>query len=133
MMGVREREMRTADGDLMYVLGDGDRIRSRVESLLLGAELEDLRAFSTALTIAIRECGEILGRELAGEVIVSGGDDLLVIAKNYDRRVLLDVSRVFLEKTGCTISFGVSRTVESAFISLRRAKAMGGGMVVDAA
>jgi hypothetical protein len=115
----------------MYVLGDGDRIRSRVESLLLGEELEDLRAFSTALTRAIRECGEILARELAGDVIVSGGDDLLVIAENYDRRVLLDVSRGFLEKTGCTISFGVSRTVESAFINLRRAKAMGGGTVVE--
>jgi spermidine/putrescine-binding protein len=115
----------------LYILGDADRVRQRVERALLSGDLVQLGTFSAALTAAIACIAERMIQHLSAQVIMAGGDDLLltVPAGTFDVDILEGLSRDFADETGCTISFGVGTTVEEAYLHLRMAKASGGGTI----
>ena len=115
----------------LYILGDADRVRQRVERALLSGNLVELGNFSAALTAAIALIAERMIQRLSAQVVMAGGDDLLltVAAGTFDVDILEGLSRDFADETGCTISFGVGKTVEEAYLHLRMAKASGGGAI----
>ncbi len=115
----------------LYILGDADRVRQRVERALLSGNLVELGKFSAALTAAIALIAERMIQRLSAQVVMAGGDDLLltVAAGTFDVDILEGLSRDFADETGCTISFGVGKTVEEAYLHLRMAKASGGGAI----
>lgn len=115
----------------LYILGDADRVRQRVERALLSGDLVELGTFSAALTAAIALIAERMIQRLSAQVLMAGGDDLLltVPAGTFDVDILEGLSRDFADETGCTISFGVGTTVEEAYLHLRMAKASGGGAI----
>lgn len=100
----------------LYILGDADRVRQRVERALLSGDLVELGKFSAALTAAIALIAERMIQRLSAQVVMAGGDDLLltVPAGTFDVDILEGLSRDFADETGCTISFGVGKTVEEA-------------------
>ena len=107
-----------------YVLGDGDKVRERVEFYLLNYDLESLSNFSQNLTIAINEIKEVAISTMSARVILAGGDDILlyVSREKYRTELIQKLQQVFQTITGVTISFGVGKSVEAAYINLRRAK-----------
>ena len=115
----------------LYIFGDADRVRQRVERALFSGDLVDLGKFSAALTAAIALIAQQLVERLSAVVVMAGGDDLLltVAAENFDIGILEQLAHDFVDETGCTISFGVGTTVEEAYLHLRRAKACGGGVI----
>jgi hypothetical protein len=115
-----------------FVLGDGDSIRQRVESLLLAGDLVALRSFSAAITSAIGQLALEASATMAADVIVAGGDDLLlrIPAESFNQVALAGMAVLFKEQTGCGISFGVASSLEGAYLNLRRAKARGGAVIV---
>ena len=120
-----------AMSDRVYVLGDADRIRERIEGYLLGDRPADVRTFSERLAVGLREfvcSAELL---LGADVLMAGGDDVLLCVKatSYSRHTLEELAKTFCQATGCTISLGVGGDVSIAYLNLRRAKAAGGGVI----
>lgn len=119
--------------DLLFVLGDADRVRERVEKYLLASELDALSKFSITLTLAMDRLAHDAENAMRAETIMAGGDDLLLCIprKLYSHAVLQALVQAFQQVTGCTMSFGVGSDVPTAYLNLRRAKSMGGGGIVD--
>lgn len=119
--------------ETVYILGDADRVRLHVESALFSNDLRALSRFSRNLTAAITSLARRLNEDLQAEIIMAGGDDLLVIAslKSFDLLKLREAGERFASDAGCSISFGVGSSVNEAYLGLRRAKSSGGGVVVD--
>lgn len=61
-----------------------------------------------------------------------GGDDICFVTAvaSFREATLQALMDAFLQKTDCTISFGVGKNIEDAFLNLRRAKALGGGRMI---
>lgn len=128
--------MRDSDSkrsDIYFILGDGDRIRERVENLLLRGDLERLSIFSEKLNAAITSLAHQLEVRMDAKVIMSAGDDLLacVDASKYNPDELKVLAHEFWAKVGATISFGVGPTVEGAYLNLRRAKSYSEERIVE--
>ncbi len=117
----------------IVLLGDGDRVGAVLEELLLEGRFRELGCLSRTFARAIADIAARSRESLGAEVVVAGGDDLvlLVPSSRYDRGALQELASWFLDRTGRSISFGAGRTVEEAVLNLRRAKAVGGGRVVD--
>lgn len=117
----------------LYVLGDADRVREGIDQRLLRGRLDELRAFSAALTEGIAALLRSFEVEMGAEVIMAGGDDVLLVvdASRYSVEKNRAVAAHFLKATGCAISFGVSASLQGAYINLRRAKAEHSGVCFE--
>lgn len=117
----------------IFVLGDGDNIRERIETLLFSKDFKKLSAVSEQFTESIKAIKSTAITEMSAEVIMAGGDDILFIVnkKNYSRPKIEYLAELFKSQTGNTMSFGVGETIETAYLNLRKAKASGSGNVVD--
>jgi len=117
----------------IFVLGDGDAIRNKVESYLLKGELERLGEFSLALTEAIFEIKESAISTMGASIVFAGGDDILfmVNSNEYHEEKIKALMEKFSKRTSCSISFGAGANIESAYINLRKAKACGKGILVS--
>jgi len=116
---------------MLYVLGDADRVREKVEAALFANDLAALTAFSQTLTQAVSTLVREMGERLGARTVMAGGDDVLftVSDERFDLDVLHQLSKSFTDTTGCSISFGLGTSLETAYLNLRRAKAAGGGIV----
>lgn len=119
--------------EYFYVLGDGNHIRENVEFYLLNHDLESLSKFSQSLTTAINELKEMAISSMNAQVILAGGDDILlsVPREKYRKELIQELQQAFLATTGISISFGVGNTIEAAYINLRRAKTNRGDKIVE--
>jgi hypothetical protein len=119
--------------DYVYVLGDGDNIRERIEYYLLGGEIEALAKLSQLLIATINAMGTQAIEMMKAEVLIAGGDDIFfrVDPVVYKLEIVKQLAAYFQAETECTFSFGVGRTIEVAYLGLRRAKAMGKGRIVE--
>lgn len=119
--------------EYFYVLGDGNHIRERIESYLLNNDLESVSKFSQSLTTAITKIKELAISSMNAQVILAGGDDILlsVPREKYQKELIQKLQQAFLSTTGITISFGVGNTIEAAYINLRRAKASKDDKIVE--
>lgn len=117
----------------IYALGDGNHIRENVEFYLLNHDLESLSKFSQNLTTAINELKELAISSMNAQVILAGGDDILlsVPREKYRKELIQKLQEAFLATTGITISFGVGNTIEEAYINLRRAKTRKDDKIVE--
>lgn len=118
---------------VVYVLGDGDRVGERIEALLLADDLEALRLLSRQLSDAIAELARELEVRTGADVIVAGGDDLLALVPthSYRRETLKELRELYRSKTGVSISFGTGYTIEAAYLNLRRAKSSSSQKIVE--
>ena len=116
----------------LYIFGDADRVRDRIEGLLLGPQPAEVRAFSDRLTTGLAELVRSAQIVLAAEMLMVGGDEVLFRVKqsSYQPEKLADLARDYREATRCSISFGVGPDIASAYLNLRRAKATGGGTTI---
>lgn len=107
-----------------YLLGDGDNIREQIEAFMLAGDLDSLGSLSRKLSEAIILISSELKQKMNAEIVVSAGDDILarVSPESYDRKKLEELTALYKQYTGSSISFGVGSTIESAYLNLRRAK-----------
>ncbi len=118
---------------LLFILGDGDNIRERIESLLFSKNFTELHKVSESFSVTIRGIKKLVVSGMNGEVLMAGGDDLLfrINKKNYKREIIEKLAEYFKKNTGNSMSFGVGSTIEDAYLNLRKAKSLGKGIVVD--
>lgn len=117
----------------IFILGDGDDIRHRVELYLLAGNFIELSRFSRSLTDAVTQIKTYVSEAMSAEVVFAGGDDILFLIseRRFDRAKLEQAMAKFKLLTGNTISFGVGKSVEAAYLNLRKAKAEGKGVIVE--
>ena len=108
----------------VYILGDGDQVRSKIEYYLFMHRLEDLTSFSQSLTQAVEEVKALAISTMKAKVMMAGGDDILLFVHKNDYSVphIQKLSEAFFKTSGVNISFGVGKTVEAAYLNLRKAK-----------
>ena len=118
----------------LFLLGDADDVRKKVQGFLLSGNLDALKNLSSALSRHVAELGSLIGDTFTADIVFCGGDELLacVDSENFDEGRLRELMARFKEKTGVTISFGVGRSAEEAFINLSRAKSAGPGSLFSA-
>ena len=108
----------------IFVLGDGNQIRVKIESHLFKNELRKVNQISQNITNAINQLKKIAIEDLDAEIIMAGGDDLLIRVdkEKYNKKILKKMSSTFKELTECSFSFGVGETIEVAHSNLNKAK-----------
>lgn len=125
--------MRTGQAvpEIIFILGDADKIRERIETAIFDHDLQRLSAFSASLTSAIGTIVDRMRTQLLATVVMAGGDDVLftLAKRDFDASVLADISAAFRAETGCTMSFGAGVSLEDAYLCLRRAKSSGGATI----
>ena len=109
---------------IIYILGDGNKIRERIEKHLLSGELEALELLSHRLTEAITTIKLLSISTMDAKVVMAGGDDILLLVdrNKYSRELIQQLSDIFKKESGESISFGIGFTIETAYVNLRRAK-----------
>jgi hypothetical protein len=119
--------------ETLFIFGDGDRVRERIEGLLFSNDLEALSKFSSSLSNAILLLAKRFSENMEAQVLMSAGDDLLVRLpkENYSRHELEDLASLYRDQIGSSISFGVGPSIESAYLNLRRAKSSNTQKIVE--
>jgi hypothetical protein len=125
--------MKSRPMDIYYILGDGDKIRDKVEFYLFDQQFDNLKNFSKKLSTAIEKMSSVANEIMDAEIIVAGGDDVLFVIKKdrYKKEILFQLAEDFKLYTGSSLSFGVGTTIEQAYLNLRKAKSMGGGLIIE--
>lgn len=117
----------------VFILGDADRVREKVERALLDGNLGEVTYFSRNLTSAVEALVRDVEQAFEAITVFAGGDDVCFRAPRhrYSSGSLFEMAQKFAAATSCTISFGVGTTIQCAYLNLRRAKSRGGDQVVD--
>lgn len=117
----------------IFILGDGNKIRERVEQHLLNHELDALQRFSQSLTDSINAIKALAISAMDARVFMAGGDDVLICVEKekYQREIIQQMSEIFYSATSASISFGIGTTIETAYLNLRKAKASGNQKIIE--
>ncbi len=128
-----EEDMMKQSGNYIFVLGDGDRVRERIESHLLNGEFDALKEISQKLIDSINEMRSLAISTMDAEIIMAGGDDILfrIRKERYDKANVQKLATSFEQSTGISFSFGIGEDLKSAYINLRRAKASKGDKIIN--
>ena len=111
---------------MVYLFFDGDNVGNTIERHLTKGEISKAQQISLGIKQALDEIEKLIN-QLGCLKILLGGDDILVGVKNKsDETELIDfVNRVFLDKTGLTISCGAGKTIQESIYNLHLAKLFG--------
>ena len=106
---------------------DGDDIGPVLELILLDNKLDRAREYSRSVARALQHVRDLLEIELGAEIIICGGDDLVVC---WETGSVTDVDiklirASFFDICGRTISVGIGANSHEATNNLRRAKLLG--------
>jgi hypothetical protein len=84
----------------MFVLGDVDRVRKTIESLLLDEEFQKLKKFSDTITKELAELVNNFENSMQAKVLMAGGDDILLFINknNYNKKQHLEIIENFTKK-----------------------------------
>ncbi|WP_171974682.1 mCpol domain-containing protein [Leptolyngbya sp. 'hensonii'] len=115
----------------MYAFFDGDNIGSTIEILLTEGQIEKASNLSKNIQIALTEIEGFLKSKKGIEIIILGGDDILISYSSLEKEeaLLEDVKSRFLKRTGNTMSCGVSENLSEAIWNLHLAKLYGKNMI----
>lgn len=115
-----------------YGFFDGDEIGNSLEELLRNDKVEDASNLSAMINVAMKEIKEYLDEIEKYEILIWGGDDLLIktINGNISQTVIETIRTIFLKNTGCTISGGIGSSIIEAMDKLGEAKISGRNKVV---
>lgn len=116
----------------IYVIGDGDNIRQRIEREIFGGDLNACREVSNAISCAMERIKSVALSADGWDVVFCGGDDILlkVEAAAYSPDFIRQMMDEFSRASRSTICFGAARSLPAAYLNLRRAKTRGNGVLV---
>ena len=116
----------------MIIYFDGDDVSSALELFLLNGDLAEAREYSESLSRASALIRDYLAAEPGVEIMMAGGDDLVVYLRRESAapELIERMRKAFREECGRSMSVGVGSDSREAAINLRRAKLMGRNRVV---
>jgi hypothetical protein len=116
----------------MIIYFDGDDVSSALELLLLNGDVAGAREYSQLLSRASALVGDYLAAEPGVEIILAGGDDIVVCLRRESAapELIERVRKAYRRECGRSMSVGVGDDSREAVINLRQAKLMGRNRVV---
>lgn len=116
---------------ILYAFFDGDNIGSTIEILLIENKVYEARKLSQNINTVIFEIEKILQSKDNIEIIILGGDDILIRydTTRYGEDFLESIRNLFKAKTGNSMSCGVGRDISESIRNLYLAKLYGKNMV----
>lgn len=115
-----------------YGFFDGDEIGTTLEDLLRANKVEEASMLSAMINVAMEEIKVYLDDMDKYEILLWGGDDLLIKSKNgvISQTVIDKIRENFFKRTGCTISGGIGSSIIEAMDKLGKAKDSGRNKVI---
>lgn len=115
------------EDNMLYAFFDGDDIGTTIEILLLEDRIADAIAFSTNLNDVNKEIKIMLNSRDGIEIIILGGDDLLIKfdSKKYGQMLIEEIRAHYKSKTGTSLSCGIGKSIPESIQNLRLAKLYG--------
>lgn len=110
-----------------YAFLDGDNIGNTIEILLIEGKVAEAISLSKNINDAADELGKTLRSRNGIEVMILGGDDLLIKydSEKYGLELLEEIRILFQTKTGLSMSCGVGENISESIQNLRLAKLYG--------
>jgi hypothetical protein len=118
---------------MIYAFFDGDNIGDKLEILLLEGKIAEAQDFSHNIETAIDEIKIKLKSNPDVEIIIAGGDDLLI---GYDPAMhndlfLEELRSIFKARTNHSMSCGIGESIPQAVRNLYLAKLYGKNRIRD--
>lgn len=116
---------------LRYAFFDGDNVGNTIENLLNTGRITEATHLSESIKLSIFQI-ELFVKSIEGvEMIIAGGDDLLIRYdfQKYGSELLKDIADLFTKQTGLSISCGVGNNVSQAINSLVDVKQQNKGTI----
>ncbi len=120
---------------MLYAFFDGDNIGNTLEILLIEGRISEAVVLSKNVTIAMTELETFLKAKSDVEIIILGGDDILIKYNDvkHNKDFLVEIARIFKDYTGLTMSCGVGGEITESVYNLRLAKLYGKNQIRGAA
>ena len=117
---------------MFFAYFDGDDIGSTLELLLLDDHIQEARDYSNSIIQAFEVITFSLVGNFEANVIIGGGDDLLVCfpTERVSRVDIEELRQIFFQACGRSVSVGSGTSAAEAVNNLRRAKLMGKNQLV---
>ncbi|MEL7120328.1 MAG: mCpol domain-containing protein [Bacteroidota bacterium] len=118
----------------MYAFFDGDGIGNKIEILFRDGKIEQAKEFSESLKMAMQIIEKELSKNPKYEIIIIGGDDLLIKKKGrFSKSELEEIRELFKNNNseGATFSCGIGSTVSESIDSLGLAKLYGRNRIIS--
>lgn len=112
----------------MYAFFDGDGIGNKIEILLIENRVKQAQFFSESLKDTMDIIQTKLSKNPKIEILIIGGDDLLIKKKGrFSIKELEDIRKLFNlnNSENATFSCGIGATIEESINSLNKAKLYG--------
>lgn len=112
---------------MIYAFFDGDNIGDTLEILLMENKVAEAQNFSNNIKVAFTEIKAKLKSSPDVEIIIAGGDDLLIKYNPalHDKSLLEEVSAIFKARTNHSMSCGVGEDIPQSVQNLYLAKLYG--------
>ena len=110
-----------------YAFFDGDNIGNTIERLLIEGKVDEATSLSKNINNAAYRLEKKLQTKNGIDVIILGGDDLLIKynSKEYGLELLKEIMLLFETTSGLSMSCGVGDTIPEAIQNLHLAKLYG--------
>lgn len=117
---------------MLYAFFDGDDVGSTIEILLTDDKIDEAVNLSRSINTAICEIEKKLQSRDDIEIIILGGDDILIRYDNLKqgRKFLEEIKDFFKAETGISMSCGVGKDIPESIWNLHLAKLHGKNMIM---
>jgi len=112
---------------MSFAFFDGDNIGDTIEILLLEGKIAEATSLSESLNDIVKQLRVILTAKNSVEIVILGGDDLLI---KYDPKkcgcdLPDDIRTIYKNATGISLSCGIGESIVESINNLRLAKLYG--------
>ena len=116
---------------MKYAYFDGDNIGNSIENLLSRGRVPEATHLSERIKLAIFQIELFVESINSAEIVISGGDDVLIKfdSEKHDYLLLEKVASIFSKNTGLSMSCGVGDNVNQAISSLMSVKQRSKGII----
>lgn len=114
-----------------FAFFDGDNVGNTIDNLLNNGKVKEASRLSENIKLAILQIKLFVNSIDGAEVIIAGGDDIL-IGFNYDNfeyKLLEKLADIFTKHTGLSISCGVGDNISQAINNLASVKQTNKGII----
>ncbi|MCP4351110.1 MAG: hypothetical protein GY795_37065 [Desulfobacterales bacterium] len=116
---------------IKYAFFDGDNVGNSIENLLNSKRVIEATHLSESIKHAIFEIEQFVGSLNDIELLIAGGDDVLIKydSEQYNLKLLERIPNIFNKYTGLSMSCGVGENIEESINNLVIAKKQSKGSI----
>lgn len=111
----------------VYAYCDGDNVGDSIKTLFTKRKVNEAIALSENIKIALFKIEQLLQYEEEAEIIIIGGDDILIKFNQYEscEKKLAEIVATFNKYTGLSMSCGIGEDIDQSIYNLGLAKRKG--------